>query len=180
MKQKENILEALIANPPEQIKLRENILEVKKDCMARVKPNPCEILKDLGICVPWKGGYFVNWKTDDKHLGMDFASRLANMSYFQLTEVARACAKLANRKGDFDIRDWDLRDVEDEYNIIVEPEGDIDDCTIHAKVVIDGIEYAAFYDMCNLFIHDKTGKEAELDLNIKNYIMSELDDYLGV
>ncbi len=163
-----------------QTELKENIIEVRKDCFAHVKPNPCEILKDLEICVPWKDGYFVNWKTNDQHLGIDFASRLATMSYYQLIELARACAKLASNKKDFDFRDWDLRDVEDEYNVIVEPEGDIDDCTIHAKVTIDDIEYSAFYDMCNLFIRDKNNKDVELDLNIKSYIVSELDDYLGV
>lgn len=69
----------------------------------------------------------------------------------------------------------------DEHNIrIFEEVVDYGNFTIWAKVIVDGVRYSAFYDTCNFILKDKNGKETELDCDTMDFIMSELDDVLGL
>lgn len=74
--------------------------------------------------------------------------------------------------------------AEKKHIIIVEvdPANDIDyeRCIARTKVTVDDVEYAAWYDTCNLVLRDKNGKCVELDEGIIADIESALDEYLDI
>lgn len=59
--------------------------------------------------------------------------------------------------------------------------GDVDygNFTIRAKVTRDNVEYAVFYDGCNLVLRDKNGKIVHFDEDTEEYIGLVLEKYMG-
>lgn len=99
-----------------QSELYENIQDVRSSCFAKQEFEPCETLKDLGVCIPWKDSFFVNWKTDESHLGMDFATYLSKAKYHDLCKLGEVLYELAQDKKDFDPRDWEFDSDDDDYD----------------------------------------------------------------
>ena len=88
--------------------LSNNIKDVTAQCLSHQKPEPIDVLIELGICVPWKDTFFVNWKTEESHLGMDFAKRISNANYEQLLTMAEKIYELARSEKEFEPEDWDF------------------------------------------------------------------------
>lgn len=81
------------------------------------------MLDNLGVTVPWKDTRFVNWKTNNEHLGMDFISYLANASYNDMVNIYNAVRSIAKTKNNYDEADWD-----DEFvDLYEEDEDDTED-----------------------------------------------------
>lgn len=88
--------------------LKENIKDVTAQCMTHTTVEPIDTLIELGICVPWKNTFFVNWKTEEGHLGMDFAKHISNAKYEQLLTIAEKIYELARSEKTFDPADWNF------------------------------------------------------------------------